>query len=93
MSDELKSVDDILNHYKKQETYKRSAEIVKRFGWGGEIKLVEVKKDEGSEVKGQTADKPYRSQNVPTISEDSEGERDIKQQSATSVPEKLRKGS
>lgn len=65
MSDELKSVDDILNHYKKQETFKRSAEIVKRFGWGGEIKLVEVKKDANRELPRE----------VPATRETREGER------------------
>lgn len=68
----------------KQQTFKTVDDILKHYGWGGEIRFVEVKKDEGN---------ANRTDDIPTVSEDSKGERDIKQQSATSVPEKLRKGS
>lgn len=53
MSDEetFKSVDDILEHY----------------GWGGPIKLVEVKNDVDGELPGE----------VPGTDEVCEGERDI----------------
>lgn len=63
----FKTVDDILRHY----------------GWGGEIRFVEVKKDEG---------KADGTKDVSDPGEDCEGERNTEQQSIESVPEELRKG-
>ncbi|MGW8439929.1 hypothetical protein ACWGXJ_02835 [Paenibacillus sp. S33] len=57
----FRNVDDILKHY----------------GWGGEVKLVEVKKDESD-----------GSQGVSRTSKDRKTTRDIKQNVAEGVPEK-----
>lgn len=55
----FRNVDDILKHY----------------GWGGEVKLVEVKKDDGS-------------QGVSRAGKDRKTTRDIKQNATEGVPEK-----
>lgn len=58
MSDEetFKSVDDILEHYKKRKemVFKRTEDIIEYFGWGRPINLVEVRKDESSANRPKT---------------------------------------
>lgn len=48
----------------KQQTFKTVDDILKNYGWGGEIRFVEVKKNEADRTK-----------DVPAAREDCEGER------------------
>ncbi|WP_186331717.1 hypothetical protein [Paenibacillus xylanexedens] len=54
----------------KQQTFKTVDDILKHYGWGGEIRFVEVKKDEGN------AD---RTTNVSDAGEDRKGEGNAEQ--------------
>lgn len=54
----------------KQQTFKTVDDILKHYGWGGDIRFVEVKKDEG---------KANRSKNVPAACEDCEGKGNAEQ--------------
>lgn len=68
----------------KQQTFKSVDDILRHYGWGGEVNLVEVKKDEG---------KADRTRDVPGPCEDSKIEREPDDNIAECVPEELRKGS
>lgn len=65
----------------KQQTFKTVDDILRYYGWDAPIKLVEVKKDEGS------AD---RSNALPKDGTDSKRERDANGDVETSVPDELR---